>query len=160
MTMKRKTKLQVLYVEDDEDSRELVSFIFGLADIEVILAKTADEAWKSAHAHKFDIFLLDGMLAAGSSLSLCGDLHKFAPKTPILFYSALAYPVDVQNGMDAGANGYLVKPYFGDLSEMVLNTVRTAGGMKEREESLQEKFEEVMIFDRTVSSHPVLGFCA
>jgi DNA-binding response OmpR family regulator len=158
--MKRKTKLQVLYVEDNEDARELVSFIFGLSDIDVILAKTAKEAWQLALKDRFDIYLLDGMLSDGPSLNLCRDLHKFAPNTPILFYSALAYPVDVQNGMDAGANGYLVKPYFGDLSEMVLNTVRKANGAKERKEGLLEKFEEVMIFDRTVPFHPVLGFCA
>ncbi|HLA94352.1 MAG TPA: response regulator [Pyrinomonadaceae bacterium] len=146
--MKRKTKLQVLYVEDDADSRDLVSYIFGQSDIEVVLANTAAEAWQCAHDQPFDMYLLDGMLTAGPSLGLCRDLHKFTPNTPILFYSALAYQADVQNGMEAGANGYLVKPYFGDLYETVSAAIHDSISTRVFPHQ-PERSEEVMMFDHS-----------
>jgi CheY-like chemotaxis protein len=46
-----------------------------------------------------------------------------SPETPILFYSGLAGQDDIQEGLTAGAQGYLVKPYFGNLAETVTQTV-------------------------------------
>ncbi len=146
--MNQKTNIRVLYVEDNEDSSELVSFMFGLSDIEVIVTKTADEAWLLAHDLPFDLFLLDGKLLDGDTFKLCSDLHRYAPATPILFYTALAYQTDIKHGMDAGANGYLVKPYFGDLSETVLQTIRGAGIAAVLPKHIMKEFEEVMIFDK------------
>lgn len=120
------TKTRVLYLEDDEDAREMVTFMLGQSDIEVAPAITAEEAWRLAKAQRFDLYLLDGMLPCGDSLDLCRDLRDYDPFTPILFYSAMAFDTDIKNGMAAGANGYLVKPYSGDLSETVLDTIRNA----------------------------------
>jgi DNA-binding response OmpR family regulator len=155
--MKRKSKMHVLYVEDNEDSSELVRFMFGLSDIDVMVTKTAEEAWVLAQGLPFDLFLLDGQLLDGNTFKLCNDLHMYAPATPILFYTALAYQADIKHGMDAGANGYLVKPFFGDLSETVLQTIRDASTAKERPNNVRKESEDVMIFDRTRPIQPFLG---
>jgi CheY-like chemotaxis protein len=39
--------------------------------------------------------------------------------TPILFYSGAAYKTDIQNGLDAGAQAYVVKPDFERLEEAI-----------------------------------------
>ena len=125
--MKRKTNLRVLYVEDDQDSQDMVEIILRFADIGVSAAGSIDSAWQRAMSESFDLYLLDGKVKDGTTLGLCGKLREHSPDTPILFYSGLAGQDDIQNGLKAGANGYLVKPYFGDLAEAVTKTVRSGG---------------------------------
>lgn len=122
--MKRKTNLRVLYVEDDQDSIDMVEITLRFADIDVYQATTTDDAWKRAISEPFDLYLLDGKVRDGVTLGLCGKLHEFAPETPILFYSGLASQANIQNGLAAGAHEYLVKPYFGNLAETITRTVR------------------------------------
>ena len=136
--------MRVLYLEDDEDTSDLVRFMFALSDIDVVIVKTIDQAWKLAGTQTFDLYLLDGLLNGKKTLDLCRDLHEYAPYTPILFYSALAYLEDIQKGMAAGANGYLVKPYFGDLSETVMETVKEAESISVRSESRRKTLSSII----------------
>ncbi len=123
---KSKGKMRFLYLEADAESRRMVTFMLSQSNIEVVLADTVTEAWRLANSQNFDLFLLDGLFPGGNSLNLCRKLREYAPNTPILFYSAMGFQSDIQNGLDAGANAYLVKPYEGDLSETVLNTILNA----------------------------------
>ena len=122
--MKTKTNLRVLYVEDDQDSQDLVEITLRFADIGVSAAGSIDSAWERAMSESFDLYLLDGKVQDGTTLGLCGKLRAHSPDTPILFYSGLAGQDDIQNGLEAGANSYLVKPFFGDLAETVNNAIR------------------------------------
>ena len=121
--MKRTTNLRVLYVEDDQDSCDLVETMLRFADIDVTHTDSIDNAWKRAISESFDLYLLDGKVQDGKTLGLCGKLHEMSPETPILFYSGLAGQDDIQDGLTAGAQDYLVKPYFGNLAETVTQTV-------------------------------------
>ena len=120
--MKRKN-LRVLYVEDDADSCELVETILSFANIDVAHSGSIDNAWQRAISESFDLFLLDGKVKDGNTLGLCGKVHQHSPDTPILFYSGLGAKNDISDGLSAGAAGYLVKPYFGNLAETVTTTV-------------------------------------
>ena len=120
--MKRKN-LRVLYVEDDADSCELVETILSFANIDVAHTGSIDGAWQRAISESFDLYLLDGKVEDVRTLALCGKLHQFSPQTPILFYSGFAGQGDIQDGLNAGAHGHLVKPYFGNLAETVTTTV-------------------------------------
>ena len=122
--MKRKTNLRVLYVDDDQDTLDMVKAMLGFADIDVSPATSIDSAWSRATTESFDLFLLDGTVQDRATLGLCGKLHEFAPQTPIVFYSGLAHRIDIENGLAAGARQYLVKPYFGDLAGTVTRAVR------------------------------------
>ena len=154
--MTDQTQIRVLYLEDDDDSREMVSFILSHAGMEVIEAITTEEAWRLAQIELFDLYLLDGLLPFGDSLKLCRDLREYAPSTPILFYSALGFPTDIKSGLAAGANGYLVKPYNGDLPETILQTIREAKASEpgfhmdadERDSLLREAVQRSQAFVR------------
>ena len=132
--MKRTTNLRVLYVEDDQDSCDLVETMLRFADIDVTHTGSIDNAWKRAISESFDLYLLDGKVQDGKTLGLCGKLHEVSPETPILFYSGLAGQDDIQEGLTAGAQDYLVKPYFGNLAATVTNLVmsRSPNGNIER----------------------------
>ncbi len=123
-TMKMPEHLRVLYAEDNEDSCFMVTVMLKFADIEVTTARTVAESWQMAQADYFDLYLLDSRFPDGNGFSLCRRLREYAPHTPILFYSGSAYEADKQNGLAAGANDYLTKPYFDDLAETIRQTIK------------------------------------
>jgi len=122
--MKSLNRYRILYAEDNEDSRDLVSMMCELSDIKVITTKTVAEAWQTAQNQHFDLYLLDSRFPDGDGLDLCRRLRSFAPFAPILFYSGNAYQADKKNGLAAGANGYLTKPYMGNLAKTILQAIK------------------------------------
>src|SRR3989442_11481693 len=72
----------------------------------------------------FDLYLLDNWLSGFSGIELCKELRSFDSKTPILFYSGAAYPLDKKQTQECGAQGYLTKPTDGDqLAREVLRLI-------------------------------------
>lgn len=117
------TKTNVLYLEDDADSRELVAYTLQRAGIDVISAETVAEARELALTRDIDLYLLDGLIPNGDSLKLCRDLRSLHPLKPIVFYSGLAFKEDILRGLAAGATAYLAKPFSGDLGEEILRFI-------------------------------------
>ncbi len=116
-------KMRVLYLEDDKDSREMVTFLLSSSGIEVATATSSKEAARLAKSETFDLYLLDGLLPTGDSFELCRDLREYSPSIPIVFYTALGFENDVKKGLNAGANAYLVKPFCGDLAEVLASII-------------------------------------
>lgn len=129
---------RVLYADDDEDSRFMVSTMLGFADIEVTTAQTIAEAWRLGQDGNFDLYLLDSRFPDGSGLDLCRLLREYAPQTPVLFYSGDVYEKDVRSGLAAGADGYLAKPYMHDLGTTILRTITDAHLTRGRDVSFAE----------------------
>jgi DNA-binding response OmpR family regulator len=117
-------KAHILYLEDDPDSRDLVKFMLGAAGMDVTAVDSAEEALQLARDGGFDLFLLDALLPSGYSYDLCPELRLAAPTVPIVFYTALGFPAEVQQGADAGADAYLIKPFLGDLAETLMNVIK------------------------------------
>jgi two-component system response regulator ResD len=117
----------ILYVEDDEDTRELVTYLLGRSNYKVFPAENYEDALRLARANQFDLYLIDNWISGGSGIDLCKKLREFNPLTPILFYSGAAYERDRQQAFDAGAQGYLVKPVDNDeLIEEVSRIISAA----------------------------------
>jgi DNA-binding NarL/FixJ family response regulator len=73
-----------------------------------------------AQQRYFDLYVLDNWLPEGSGIRLCRLIREFDPHPPILFYSACAYPRDLQAAYSAGAQAYLIKPVrFDDMTRAV-----------------------------------------
>lgn len=121
--MKFPNRHHVLYAEDNEDSCYMVSMMCKLSGIEVVTTTTVARAWQMAQSERFDLYLLDSRFPDGDGLDLCRRLREYAPHTPILIYSAYAYEADKKNGLAAGANGYLTKPYLPNLTLTILQTI-------------------------------------
>jgi DNA-binding response OmpR family regulator len=100
----------ILYIEDHEDTRELVTLVLTESNHRVTLTSTSKDALKRARQERFDLYLLDSWLPDGSGIDLCRQLREFDRRTPIMFLSAAAYETDKQAAMESGAQRYLVKP--------------------------------------------------
>jgi len=101
---------RVLYIEDHEDTRELVTLLLGQKSFDVVTGGTIETGIALARAQEFDLYLLDSWLPDGSGLDLCQRIREFDQTTPILFYSAAAYEMDRAEAIASGAQAYLVKP--------------------------------------------------
>ena len=101
---------RVLYIEDHEDTRELVTLVLEQKSYEVVTGATIASGVALAGSEQFDLYLLDSWLPDGSGLDLCKQIRQFDPVTPILFYSAAAYEADREQALRSGAQAYLVKP--------------------------------------------------
>ena len=104
------SKRRILYIEDHDDTRELVTLVLGQNDFDVVTGATIEVGIGLARSSNFDLYLLDSWLPDGSGLDLCRTIREFDPVTPILFYSAAAFEADRKDAIESGAQGYLVKP--------------------------------------------------
>ena len=101
---------RVLYIEDHDDTRELVTLVLEQKSYEVVTGSTIQSGVDLAHAENFDLYLLDSWLPDGSGLDLCRQIREFDQATPIVFYSAAAFEMDRHEALESGAQAYLVKP--------------------------------------------------
>ena len=103
---------RILLVEDYDDSRDLATLT--LIEYTLTCAQNFNEGLRLARQGGFDLYILDNWLPDKSGVELCRAIREFDMRTPILFYSAAAYAKDVQEGLRAGAQAYLVKPVLPD----------------------------------------------
>jgi two-component system response regulator QseB len=81
------------------------------ADWEVRLCATAEAGLDEAVAAYYDVMIVDRRLPAMSGEELTRELRRRRVSTPILLLTALGEVHDRVEGLDAGANDYLVKPF-------------------------------------------------
>lgn len=101
---------RLLYVEGDNDSREMLTLLLERAGYQVSCANSVTEGLSLARPGDFDLYILDSRLEDGTGNELCRQIRASDQLTPIIFYSSLAYPWDIKAGLAAGAQAYLVKP--------------------------------------------------
>src|SRR4030095_8147546 len=99
--MRTQNTPRVLYIEDHEDTRELVTLVLEQKRYEVITGSTIKSGVDLAQSQNFDLSLLDSWLPDGSGLDLCRQIREFDKATPIVFYSAAAYQIDRDEARDS-----------------------------------------------------------
>jgi DNA-binding response OmpR family regulator len=118
-------KKRILMVEDHEDAWEIAEM--SLEEYTLIYASNFAEGLRLARQGYFDLYILDNLLPDGTGIELCRLIREFDPHTPVLFYSACAYPRDLQAAFSAGAQKYLAKPVsFDDLTQAVTQLTAVA----------------------------------
>lgn len=106
----------ILLVEDNPHIMKINAEVLALHGYEVLRAETAAEARKQLSWHPVNLIVLDIMLPDGNGVELCREL-KLRYHIPILFLTALGENQDVVEGLRAGGDDYLPKPY--DLEVLV-----------------------------------------
>ncbi len=113
-----------------KNTRELVTYVLGMSNYEVVAAANYDDALRLARTNNFDLYVIDNWISGGSGIDLCKKLRELDTWTPILFYSGAAFERDKQQAFAAGAQGYLVKPagpdeLIGEVTRIVSAASRT-----------------------------------
>jgi len=124
--MQNQNAPRVLYIEDHEDTRELVTLVLEQKRFEVVTGSTIKTGVALAGSEEFDLYLLDSWLPDGSGLELCRQIREFDKATPIVFYSAAAYEIDREQAIKSGAQAYLIKPsHPSELCSLVTSLIES-----------------------------------
>lgn len=119
---------RVLCVEDDADTRDMLKFKLGLSDIEAAVAPDMEAALLLMEREHFSLYVLDGGLQNAWGLSLCEQIRASDACTPIVIFSGHSSASDIQAGLHAGANAYLVKPDSSQLIPTIRRLLGAAAG--------------------------------
>lgn len=103
---------RILYVDDDEDSCEMICLMLQLADAnyDTVTARSTKKALCFIAEQPFDMYIFDYKLPDMTGVELCRLIRKTDSKTPILIFSGMARDIDREDAKVAGADCYLVKP--------------------------------------------------
>lgn len=128
------SKQHILIVEDDEDIQQLVSFNLMKAGFHVSCANDGEEGLAVLQKEKIDCLLLDIMLSGDSGLEICRHLRKDGGdlSLPIIMITAKGSEAEIIEGLEAGADDYIVKPFS---PKVLIARVKAAMRRQSRESS-------------------------
>ncbi len=107
---------RILVVEDQEKHRDSLRRGLEAEGYEVVTASTGDEGFGAATTWPVDAIVLDLMLPGRHGLDVLRDLRAGGFAKPVLILTALDAIEERVQGLDSGANDYLVKPFaFAEL---------------------------------------------
>jgi len=119
----------VLVVEDDAETRQMLSVILGTEGFSVLEAATAAEALKLAQSGP-DLVILDWILPDISGIEVCRRLRENST-IPILMLTGRSDTADKVLGLNIGADDYMAKPFEpGELIARVRALLRRASGWR------------------------------
>lgn len=150
--------VNVLVVEDDPDIGALLDRGLGAAGFAVKWVDTVDGAMRHMAAHVPNAVLLDVMLPDGTGNDLCRSMRQKGFSGPILFLSAKDEVSDRVDGLAAGGDDYIVKPFSFDelvarLRAQLLRReasgeapkVIEVGGMSLDSDTRQARYNDVVV---------------
>jgi two-component system copper resistance phosphate regulon response regulator CusR len=103
--------MRILVVEDEGKLAQALQEGLQTEHYTVALAHTGEEGFYLAQTESFDLVILDVMLPVRSGIEVLAALRKQGLKTPVLMLTARDAVEDRVQGLDAGADDYLVKPF-------------------------------------------------
>jgi len=117
MTQSGKDGPRLLLVEDDPELAGMLEELLVQEGYQVEVARDGQRGLHLGLTHPFDLMILDRGLPAIDGLDLLGRLRSSGYLGPVLILSALGLPRDRVEGLDAGAEDYLGKPF--DVDELL-----------------------------------------
>lgn len=103
--------MKVLIVEDDPDIASLLQRNFKAEGVITMHAATGETALEDVRHNHFDVIVLDVMLPGCSGLDVCRNLRNQDHGATIIMLSARDAVNDRVDGLSAGADDYVVKPF-------------------------------------------------
>jgi DNA-binding response OmpR family regulator len=120
---------KILVVEDEKDILELLISVFDdFRDYRILSATDGEEALRLARVDNPDIILLDIQLPRLNGYEVCKSVKSDPTTSPIkvLMLSGMAQNSDRQKAQEAGADGYIAKPFSSiELLEKVEGLLRS-----------------------------------
>ncbi|MGX7666469.1 response regulator transcription factor [Flavobacterium pedocola] len=112
--------MHILIIEDEKGISDFLKQGLEEENYTVTLAENGEEGLKTFYAKKPDLVLLDWLMPKISGLEVCRRIREHDQKTPILFLTAKDTVQETIEGLQAGANDYIKKPFsFEELLERV-----------------------------------------
>ena len=107
---------KLLIAEDERDIRDLILFTLQFAGFEVEAARDGSEAVEKAQQDSYDLILMDVRMPRMTGHQACSKLKEIesTKDIPVLFLSAKGQEAEVKQGLEVGAEDYILKPFAPD----------------------------------------------
>jgi DNA-binding response OmpR family regulator len=111
---------EILVVDDDEIVARTIERTLRAAGFRVLVARTGVEALRAARRHPPDLMVLDVLMPGMDGFEVCREIRQdpLLKDLPVLFLTAKGKEEDRVEGLRAGADDYLSKPF--NLDELYL----------------------------------------
>jgi len=129
--------LRVLYVEDDEATREAFSKFLKLRVGKLFSASSGEEGLQKYHEYRPNFLIVDLIMPGMSGLEMIGEIRKIDRESRILITSTINELSTVLEAVDLGIDHYIVKPI--DTEDLVRKMEGIAQGIRIR----AEKFHSI-----------------
>lgn len=108
--------MKVLIAEDDRDSRELLSWLLHKLGYQVVATENGRQAWEAYRKGQFRLIISDLLMPDIDGFELCRRIraNKESQYTYIILITALIGKRDYLEGMEAGADDFVTKPFDPD----------------------------------------------
>lgn len=143
----------ILIVEDTEHIRKLVKAILKNENIDVEEAVTGEEAInKIQQGNKYELILMDIMLPKIDGINTTKKIREIT-ETPIIFLTALSDEKNQIIAYEAGADGYITKPFSKEiLKSIVIRYVFKSGIVKKYEDlEINKKSGKILINKKEIT---------
>lgn len=123
--IQRQTPMRILLVEDERKVASFVARALRENAYAVDVAATGEEGFPLATENPYDAILLDVRLPGMSGIEMCRKVRQAGVQSPILMLTARSLVEQRVEGLDAGADDYLAKPFaLAELQARVRALVR------------------------------------
>ena len=145
--------MKILIVEDDAAAADSLKKGLTGFGYEVDVALDGEQGLEMAHAASYDIWIIDIMMPKLDGLSMLKMLREEGMQTPALILSAKGDVDDRVEGLRAGGDDYLVKPYaFSELQARIDALLRRSRAIEASPETMLEIGDlKVDLLKRTVT---------
>jgi DNA-binding response OmpR family regulator len=103
--------MRILVVEDEKKVGSFIARALREDAYAVDVVENGPEALEMAADHPYDVLVLDIRLPGLTGIDVCREIRSQGSHTPILFLTARTLVKDRVEGLDAGADDYLTKPF-------------------------------------------------
>lgn len=103
--------MKLLLAEDEKELARALAAVITLQGYDVIQVFDGEQASAELSEHAFDVAVLDIMMPKKDGMQVLRDMRAAGDNTPVLMLTAKAEVENRVEGLDAGANDYLTKPF-------------------------------------------------
>lgn len=117
--------MKILLAEDEHDLKRALVAVLTHTGYDVDAVENGAEAVKFASKYAYDCMVLDIMMPVMNGMEALSKIREAGDRTPVIFLTAKAEVEDRINGLDAGADDYLTKPFaIGELIARIKSLTR------------------------------------
>ncbi len=106
--------LKILSIDDDSSITKLISILLGIYGMQVITANSGKDGLALVRSESPDLVLLDIMMPDMNGWEVCQAIRSFST-VPIVAFSALGSPQEIDKALKMGFNDFLEKPSSAEI---------------------------------------------
>ena len=143
-------KARILVVDDEKNIRDLVAAALRLANYEVQMAESGQEALRIAESFKPQLMVLDVMLPDLSGFEVCEKIRNESQDIGVLFLTAKDAVEDMVYGLTRGGDDYMTKPFSLEILDARIKSIlRRIGAIDISHDDEKIRFADLELDDAT-----------